>query len=178
MRYDTNINQNMTPEMRRYFKKVEEDLGIKLYFYGSIHRYDYFPNESDIDIDIFAENIDSMSFQLKQYFHVKSKKVKKIMTYINGIPIHGYKFAYFEPRLRLKCEFSVYPTRHKQLILKEHMKKTNVPFIGIFLLVILKTLFYSLKIIDLKSYKITKKHILSHVIGYTDPPFIIFNSFR
>jgi len=163
----------MTPEMQKYFRSIEKALGVKMYFYGSVRRYDYFPEDSDVDVDIFAENVDSTVFQLKNYFH--KKKAKKVMTFIKGRVVHGYKFSYFEEKMKLKCEYSVYPTWAKHLVLEEHMKKTNIPWYGIILLVLLKTMFYSLNWLDLNSYKDTKKFILSSVIGYKDPPFLIFN---
>lgn len=175
---ENQFNQNMTPQMRRYFANIERTFGLKLYFYGSIKRYDYFPNESDIDIDIFAENPDSLKFQLKQYFRLKTKKIKNVMTYINGIPIHGYKFSHLNQKLQIKCEFSVYPSQYKKLILQEHLKKTRLPFIGTFCLLIVKTMYYSLNLLDLNTYKQLKKYILSTVVGYKDPPFVIFNHFK
>lgn len=173
----TFIQKNMTPEMRKYFDHLQLVLGLKFYFYGSIHRYDYFHHESDIDIDIFAQNIDSTLFQMKQYLHIPNKKVKKVMTYLDKNVIQGYKFSYTDKKLQLKCEYSIYPSKYKSLILSEHLKKTNLPILGILCLLIIKTIYYNLKLMDMQTYKKTKRVILSSVVGYKDPPFVVFNTF-
>jgi predicted nucleotidyltransferase len=47
---------NLTPYSKHFFDSLSNYLDTKLYFFGSIQRRDYFPNSSDIDVDIFTDN--------------------------------------------------------------------------------------------------------------------------
>ena len=46
----------LSPFEKAFFQKLSEYLNEPIYFYGSIQRDDYFPQLSDIDIDIFSYN--------------------------------------------------------------------------------------------------------------------------
>ena len=48
-----------------FFNKLSNYLDTKLYFYGSIQRDDYKPGHSDIDVDIFTDNIHSALIKIQ-----------------------------------------------------------------------------------------------------------------
>ena len=50
-----------------FLDQMSNSLDTKLYFYGSVQRYDYYDNQSDIDIDIFADNVSSMKYKLSNF---------------------------------------------------------------------------------------------------------------
>ena len=52
---------------QEYLNKMKEFLDTKLYFYGSVQRLDFFPNNSDIDICIFTDNTQTMIQKLSYY---------------------------------------------------------------------------------------------------------------
>jgi predicted nucleotidyltransferase len=49
----------LSQEESVFFDKLKNYIDKPIYFYGSIQRDDYFPQLSDIDIDIFSDNINS-----------------------------------------------------------------------------------------------------------------------
>ena len=52
--------KNIMPEYNRiFFEKLKNYLDMKIYFFGSIQRDDYFPKNSDIDVALFTHNIKS-----------------------------------------------------------------------------------------------------------------------
>ena len=53
----------------KFFHKLKNYLDTKLYYYGSIQRNDYFPNSSDIDVDIFTDNEQSTITKLQNFLH-------------------------------------------------------------------------------------------------------------
>ena len=62
-----------------FFKELTNYIDTPLYFYGSIQRNDYFPGNSDIDVDIFTDNPTSMISKLQHFLHIKKSKFKKII---------------------------------------------------------------------------------------------------
>ena len=168
------LESNLSPQLRYFFKGIEQYINCKLYFYGSVCRKDYFQHKSDIDVDIFSDNIGKTLLELQTYLDCKDcKNPKTIVTIINRVTIQGKKLIYNNPNLNITCEFSIFHNKDKSLILHEHHKKTDLPIYCIWLLFIVKTLYYSYNLIEFKTYKVWKKHILSYCIGYTDPPYLI-----
>jgi hypothetical protein len=167
------MEKNMTREMKAYFSTLENYLGTKLYFYGSIHRVDYFQNCSDVDIDIFTPTPQSILIKLKHFFQSSDNKEKNIICILQDKIVKGIKFSTSGTKYR--CEFSIYPEWSKENVLTEHLKKTNLPFIGICCLVVIKVLFYWIKILDIETYKTLKRLSLSYVVGYKEIPFIAYS---
>ena len=73
---ETTKNQ-LTPYESNFFNKLKIYLDTPLYFYGSIQRDDYKSGYSDIDIDIFTENMNSTIVKLQNFFN--SNQYKKII---------------------------------------------------------------------------------------------------
>ena len=67
--------KNKLPEnITIFFKNLSELLDTKLLFFGSVQRNDYFPGSSDIDVDIFTDNIPSTIYKMQHYLHIDKKK--------------------------------------------------------------------------------------------------------
>ena len=49
-------HKKLTQPQRDMLNKISIYIDKPIYIYGSINRFDYIPNKSDIDIDIFTEN--------------------------------------------------------------------------------------------------------------------------
>ena len=48
--------KNEIPEYNKiFFEKLKNYLDMKIYFFGSVQRNDYFPKSSDIDVALFTE---------------------------------------------------------------------------------------------------------------------------
>jgi predicted nucleotidyltransferase len=65
----------LEPEIQ-FLKNLQKYLEMPVYIYGSLFRLDYFPNKSDIDIAIFADNLESTVNRLIDFLGISPTKVK------------------------------------------------------------------------------------------------------
>lgn len=148
-----------------FFNKLSNYIGTKLYFYGSIQRDDYKPGYSDIDVDIFTDNVNSTISKMQNFLSVSKDDFKKFVSKPlkkQGI-ITGYKLKYKEPENNFKTELSVYDIKYKDDILYEHGRKTNLPFIVSIMLIIVKFIYFNIGIIPKNIYLDIKKYIVDLV---------------
>ena len=151
-----------------FFNKLSNYLETKLYFYGSIQRDDYKPGHSDIDVDIFTDNVDSAIIKIQNFLNVTKQDFKKFVSKPlkkQGI-INGYKLKYKEPENNFKTELSIYDIKYKDDILYEHGRKTNLPFFVSMLLIIIKFLYFNIGIIPKNIYLNIKDSIMNLVDDY------------
>jgi hypothetical protein len=159
---ETTKNQ-LTPYESNFFDKLKIYLETPLYFYGSVQRDDYKPGYSDIDIDIFTENMNSTIVKIQNFLN--SDMYRKIIIKPQnkkGI-INGCKFKYSDPENNFNCEMSIYDIKNKDDILQEHGRKENLPFIISILLVLLKTFYFNFGILPKGMYLTAKNYIMDLV---------------
>jgi predicted nucleotidyltransferase len=91
-----NTKNKMPDFAEAFFKKLGDYLDTKVYFFGSVQRVDYFPNSSDIDVDIFTENEHSAILKLQHFLNVKRQDFKKFVYRLHKtkVMVHGYKVKY------------------------------------------------------------------------------------
>lgn len=168
---------NLSPYISNFFGRLSRYLDKKLLFFGSIQRSDYFPGQSDIDVDIFTDNVPSTIAKMQHFLKVSKNDFKKFVwkLNVNNKLAHGYKIMYKERENDFVAEFSIYDEKYKEGVLEEHKKKTVLPLYASILLVILKFLYYKLHLIPDKMYTYTKKKILSLMIGLPDDEFIVLD---
>ena len=67
---------NINEETQMFLDKLSNAINSKLHFFGSVLTSDYYPNKSDIDIDIFSDNIAATKYNLYAFLnsHNGSKK--------------------------------------------------------------------------------------------------------
>lgn len=160
-----------------FFSKLRNYLDTKIYFFGSVQRYDYFPTSSDIDIAIFTDNINSTIGKLQLFLDVNRSDFKKFvwrLNYDNSL-VTGYKIMYKEPHRNFAVEISVYDEKYKNSILAEHNGKSILPFHATVMLIIIKFLFYTLGIIPSEWYIYLKKSILSTLIFKKPDEFVVLD---
>jgi len=170
-----NVTKNKIPEhTNKFLNNLSEYLQTQFYFFGSVQRYDYFPQHSDVDVDIFTDNEKSIINKLSNYLQIDKKQIKKIVwkTPENNKIIYGYKYYYKNENLNIMVEISIYNEKYKNAVLKSHTHKTNLPLHIIILLYLLKLLYYKLKFIDEKTYHIYKKYILHELLNKKNNIFI------
>jgi hypothetical protein len=172
------IKNNITDNNRSFFEDLSEYLDKKLLFFGSVQRADYFPGESDIDVDIFTDNENETISKMQHFLKVHRSKFKKIVWRHNenNKIIYGHKIFYTNKEEGIFAEFSIYNEKYKDGVLKEHLMKTSLPFYASWLLIILKFLYYNLKIVDKKTFTYWKNKILSIAIGIPDAQFVVLES--
>jgi hypothetical protein len=172
--------KNKIPEnVKIFFTNLSQILDTKLLFFGSIQRNDYFPGNSDIDVDIFTDNIFSTISKMQHYLHIDKSKFKKFVWRLNNkrkTLAHGYKVMYRSADGDFSAEFSIYNEKFKQGILDEHLQKTTLPFYALWCLIVLKLIYYKLNLINRETFSYFKKKIMSFMIGLPDDQFVVLDS--
>jgi hypothetical protein len=155
-----------------FFNNLSEYLEIKLLYFGSIQRHDYFPGSSDIDVDVFTSNIGSTIVKMQQYMNTPKENFKKIVWKLgyNDRIVYGYKMAYKTEDFM--AEFSIYDEKYKEDVIIEHMNKSVLPFYITLMLLFLKVLHYNFEIVDRAWFSYFKQQILNVCLG-TKEVFII-----
>jgi len=151
------IKNKLTKNQYIYFFGLKELIDLPIYFIGSIARTDYIPDKSDLDIEIFSDNILSTKLKIEHLFNYQYKKLKFIIFYINDKPVSGYKY-YFEDHTRgIKFDFSVYNIECKDILLQHRKKEIYLPFTYSVFFYMLKYLYYNLNIINKNIYSKLKQ---------------------
>ena len=134
-----------------FFTKLQNYLETELYFYGSIKRFDYISNSSDIDIIVITDNVKSMLSKIQTYLVVGKDKTQKIFqqhsVYDKGI-ITGYKIKYKNYENNIEFDLLIYDEKYRNVVLQNIYDINNLPFYIITILYILKMLYYKLKLIS------------------------------
>jgi hypothetical protein len=167
----------LTEYERDFFHRLGSYLDTKLYFYGSIQRVDYFPQSSDIDVDIFTDNESTTILKLMNFLNVEKSDFKNFVSnprQKSGL-VYGKKIMYKEPENRFSVEFSIYNEKDKDTILYEHNYKRELPFYITFLLMIIKCLYYQLQILPKEWYKSMKNFILNDLFDNISDNFVVID---
>ena len=160
-----------------FFEKLRNYIDKPLYFYGSIQRNDYFPQLSDIDIDIFSDNINSTLKLLQNFLNIKNSDFKKSLYKIDktNTVVPGYKTKYIDEKNKIIIEIAVYNEKHKEIILNEHRSKFSLPLYIITVLIILKYLHYNLGILPLNYYSKLNKFLTNYCYDDNKSEFIVLD---
>jgi hypothetical protein len=160
-----------------FFDKLKNYIDKPIYFYGSIQRDDYFPQLSDIDIDIFSDNINSTLKLLQNFLNINNYDFKKSLYKIDktNTVVPGYKSKYIDEKNKINIEISVYNEKYKEIILNEHRSKFNLPLYIIMILIILKYLHYNLGILPLYYYSRLKKFLTNSCYDNNKSEFLVLD---
>jgi len=164
----------MSPYAKNFFLKLGIYLDTPIYYFGSIQRHDYFPGKSDIDVDLFTDNESSIIIKLQSFLNLEKYKFKKFVYKLHKTNkfVDGYKVKYEEPEKNFFSEISIYNEKCKDDVLLEHNYKSILPFYVIFLLIILKILYYKLQILPEETYSYFKKIIMNYMVEGEDVEFV------
>ena len=145
-----------------FFINLQNYLNTELYFYGSIKRFDYISNSSDIDIIVITDNVKSMLSKIQNYLNIKKSDTQKIFqqytVYDKGI-ITGYKIKYNENNIEF--DLLVYDDKYRKVVIQNIYDINNLPLYMITILYILKILYYKLHLISRKIYNNLKCHLFA-----------------
>ena len=141
-----------------YFLQLKEQINLPLYFLGSITRCDYIKDKSDLDIEVFTDNIDSTILKIECLFDYYQRKTKRrfIIFEINKIPISGYKYYFKDNKRDISFDFTIYNTSCKNIVLHHRSIQQNIPYILNLFLLMIKVLYYYLNIISNSAYSYIK----------------------
>ena len=164
----------MNPYEKQFFNKLGIYLDTQVYYFGSIQRLDYFPDKSDIDVDLFSDNESSTIMKLQSFLNIEKYHFKKFVYKLHKSNkfVHGYKVKYEEPDKNFFTEISIYNEKYKDDVLLEHNHKSILPFYVTFLLIILKSFYYNLQIISEDTYSYFKKIIMNYMVEGEDVEFV------
>jgi predicted nucleotidyltransferase len=152
-------NKKLTQPQRDMLNKISIYIDKPIYIYGSINRFDYIPNKSDIDIDIFTENESSTINMLSTILNLNKTNFSKILSKINSSLIFGYKTKYLDEINGINFEISIYNEKYKSVVLYDH-HNLDLPFHITLVLYILKILFYNLNLISKENYSRCKNFLM------------------
>jgi len=171
--------RNKLPEkVQSFFNKMSKYINSKIYFYGSIQRRDYLINNSDIDICVFTDNTQTMIHKIQHFLHLKKDTFKKIMwtAHPSNTIVYGYKTKYKNKDLNIKLEITIYNEKYKNAILQQHIIKSELPFYAIFFLIILKFMYYNLRLISKNQFIYYKNKFTNISVGHPDNNLFIISS--
>ena len=145
-----------------FFNSLQNYLETELYFYGSIKRFDYISNSSDIDIIVITDNVKSMLSKIQTYLNVSKDKTQKIFQQYSVYDkevITGYKIKYNENNIEF--DLLVYDDKYRKVVLQNIYDINNLPLYMITILYILKILYYKLHLISRRIYNNLKCHLFA-----------------
>ena len=167
-----NIAQNnINEETQMFLDKLSNAINSKLHLFGSVLTNDYYPNKSDIDIDIFSDNVAATKYNLFAFLnnHNNSKKdivFKKFVFVTNKDKIiNGIKTSYKNEQNKIFLELNIFDTTIKEYVLNERRYKQNFPFYVTALYSIIKFCHYELNLISVVNYRSLKELCLNYLIG-------------
>jgi predicted nucleotidyltransferase len=158
-----------------FFKRIQNDLDKHqdLWFYGSVTRSDYIPNQSDIDVAIFSDNEYSDISKLQNILHVKRNDFDKIVWKLNGQIIYGYKIKV----KHINCEIHIYNKDFESTLIDEFTKPLkNQSYLTSFLIYFLKFLYYRLRILPDDIYSKGKRFIMNDLIDKKESVFYLLKN--
>jgi hypothetical protein len=153
------IKEKLSKEQYSYFSELQEKIGLPLFFMGSITRSDYIKGKSDLDIEIFSDNVTSTKEKLNylfNYYEVQ-KENTIIIVKIKDVPFSGYKYKVNDSEIEF--DLTLYKKVSQKTILYYRTREINVPFTISALLIVTKFLHYRLNIINERNYYLIKKSI-------------------
>lgn len=160
------IKEKLGDDKYYFLQKLQNYIGNKLIFFGSIKRCDFIKENSDIDIAIISDNIGSTLKKLQNFLNLHDNKIRKIVQKIpnnNGV-IYGYKTNYENLCIGLSLEIIIYDQKYKNIIMTHINKMNNIPFYILFPLIVLKLFYYKLNIIPKDFLKFLKAFLLNNYL--------------
>jgi len=166
---------NMPESAQKFFTKLQNYLDTKIYYYGSIQRFDYIPESSDIDAAIFTDNFNSTILKLQHFLNEKRSNFKKFILRLEccNKVAYGYKIKYLDKYDKFTAEIAIYNIKIKEDALKEQLVKCDIPSYISFLLYILKTLYYRLQILPFNVFISLKRYFINILVNGKDTEYIL-----
>jgi predicted nucleotidyltransferase len=156
------IKERLGEYKYNFFTNLQNYLETELYFFGSIKRFDYISNSSDIDIIIITDNVKSMLSKIQTYLDISKDNTQKIFqqysVYDKGV-ITGYKIKYKNVENDIEFDLLVYDEKNRNAVLQNIYDINNLPFYIITILYILKILYYKLHLISRSIYNNLKCYL-------------------
>jgi hypothetical protein len=153
------VKEKLTKPQYDFFLQLKEQIDLPLYFLGSITRSDYIKDKSDLDIEIFTDNINTPKIKIEYLFDYYQRKDKNsfIVFEINNVKISGYKYYFQDKQRGIRFDFTIYNLASKNTVLYHRNIEKNIPYLFSIFLFMIKFLYYHLHIISNTTYSNFKK---------------------
>lgn len=149
-----------------FFKKLQDYIERELLFFGSIKRYDFFQNNSDIDIIVITDNVTETITKTQHFLNNKKSDLKKIYqrfpnksTNKSTNVIIGSKLKYADADKDLSFDILIYDEKYRQDILQNIHDINNMPIYMIVILCSLKYMYYVFGLISYGQYMYLKSFL-------------------
>jgi hypothetical protein len=154
------VKDKLSENQYDYFVQLQEQIDLPLYFLGSITRCDYIKGKSDLDIEVFTDNLNSIVLKIEYLFDYYQRKTNRkfIVFEISNIPISGYKYYFKDKQRDVSFDFTIYNKACKNSVLHHRIIEKNLPYLLSIFLVMIKILYYHLSIISNTTYSYIKKY--------------------
>ena len=162
------IKNKITEYQYDFLQKMEQYIGKELIFFGSVTRYDFIINKSDIDISILTDNVDATLKRLQHFLHIKNSKIRKSIQKFHGYSdnlIYGYKINYDDKVNNLYLEIIINNEKDKNVIIEFIKDNNNIPFYITFILYILKIMYHYLNIFSNDTFRCIKHYLMGLYFG-------------
>jgi hypothetical protein len=157
---DVNIQKRLSENQKIFLNSLSNYIDDEIYLYGSIRRIDYIPDKSDLDIDLFTDNENSLIYKLCNLLHLKKNEFKKVVYKIDNHIVYGYKTKYENKDTHLSIEISIYNRKDRGTIIRQHGKADKLPYVILCLLYIVKVCYYKLGILSNEVYSKMKNFLI------------------
>jgi hypothetical protein len=157
---DVNIQKRLSENQKIFLNSLSNYIDDEIYLYGSIRRIDYIPDKSDLDIDLFTDNENSLIYKLCNLLHLKKNDFRKVVYKIENRLIYGYKTKYENSETKLSVELSIYNKKDREIIIKQHGKADKLSYVILFILYIVKLCYYKLGILSNELYSKIKNYLI------------------
>lgn len=159
------IKNKMPIHQRHFFTKLENYLDTPLYYFGSVRRYDYSPDNSDIDAILFTNNESRSISQLQNWFHVSKHSFKRVVHFLKGPKriVYGHKLTYKNEKQKISSDIVIYNVKDEEYIKLDDKRKIDMPFYMVTILLLLKFLHYQVGILPTKVYVYFKQMLMDIV---------------
>ena len=137
------IKYRMPVKTKIFFKKLENYLDNEINYFGSIRRWDYLPNSSDIDAVIFVNDEKSIINKIQNYLNLPNYSFNKIYNFIplcNKV-VTGYKYVIKDKPNNFKADLLIYNKKYEDCVTKDATQISNMPFLFSIIFYLLKKLF-------------------------------------
>jgi len=167
------IKHKISEKNYYFLKKIQDYIDCEFIFFGSITRFDFLKNYSDIDIAIISDNIENTIVKIRQILDIpKIRKIYQKLPRTSSL-VHGYKVNYDDIDNNLSLEIVLYDKKYKPLIMNNVNNNNNIPFYITYVLYILKLLYYKFNILSDDTLKYFKNILIGNYLGQELPNAII-----
>ena len=157
------IKNNLRDYDYHFLNKMQKYIDTELYFYGSVARFDFFPGDSDIDIIVITDNVNSILQKLQNFLAVDKKSIEKTINYMHDTNnmTYAYKITYEDFENSLYLEVFIYDEKYRDKLVYDINKKNNLPFFMVCILYLLKFFTYYLRIFSEDNLKYLKNTLIN-----------------